>query len=144
MKLRNNLLAILLSFTLALDIGLHVYPVFSPNVQAQTNTPPALSLNAVTTGTGTAISATTAVQVGWTIIWSAGVGAGEVTIEAANTATYAGTWAVLDVQNFTAAPAANSTVMGTYPGPFQFVRARVTSNVTGGTTTVYITRLIGH
>ena len=71
------------------------------------------------------------------------MGAGEVTIEAANSATYAGTWAVVDVQNFTAAPSANSIVMGTYPGPFQFVRARVTSNVTGGTVTVTLSRING-
>lgn len=141
MKTRSTLLSILLSVALAIDIGLHVY---NPLARAQSTQPPVVSLNAVTTGTGTAVSTSNAIQVGWTVIWSAGVGAGEVTIEAANSSTYAGTWSTIDVRNFTDAPGANSTVIGTYPGPFQFVRARVTSNVTGGTVTVYITRINGN
>lgn len=140
MKLRSNFLAILLSFALALDVGLHVY---NPLAHAQLPQSPFTSLSAATTGTGTAVSCSNAIQVGWSVIWSAGVGAGEVTLEAANSATYAGTWAAIDVQNFTAAPAANSVMVGTYPGPFQFFRARVTSNVTGGTVTVTITRING-
>lgn len=141
MKTRNTFLSILLSVILALDVGLHLY---NPLARAQSNQPPVTSLSAVTTGTGTVVSTSNAIQVGWTIVWSAGVGAGEVTIEAANSSNYAGTWAAIDVQNFTAAPGANSAVVGTYPGPFQFVRARVTSNVTGGTVTAYITRINGN
>lgn len=142
MKQRSNILAILLSLALALDIGLHLRnPV--PVAFAQLPQSPFTSLSAVTTGTGAAVSCSNAIQVGWSVIWSAGVGAGEVTLEAANSATYAGTWAVIDVQNFTAAPGANSIMVGTYPGPFQFFRARVTSNVTGGTVTVTITRING-
>jgi len=140
MKQRSNFLAILLSLVLALDIGMHAY---NPLAHAQLPQSPFTSLSAVTTGTGTAVSCTNAIQVGWSVIWSAGVGAGEVTLEAANSATYAGTWAVIDVQNFTSAPSANSIMVGTYPGPFQFFRARVTSAVTGGTVTVTITRING-
>lgn len=141
MKTRSNILAIFLTIALAFDVGLHLRSPIP--VQAQITQPPFTSLSAVTTGTGTAVSCTNAIQVGWSVIWSSGVGAGEVTIEAANSATYAGTWAVIDVQNFTAAPAADSIMTGTYPGPFQFVRARVTSNVTGGTVTVTISRING-
>lgn len=141
MKTRSNILAIFLTIALAFDVGLHLRSPIP--VQAQITQSPVTSLSAVTTGTGTAVSCTNAIQVGWSVIWSSGVGAGEVTIEAANSATYAGTWAVIDVQNFTAAPAANSIMTGTYPGPFQFVRARVTSNVTGGTVTVTISRING-
>lgn len=141
MKQQRNLLAVLFAILLTLDVGLRLY---SPQVQAQLNQPPLTSLSGVTTGTGTAITASNSVQVGWTVIWSAGVSAGEVVIEAANTSNYSGTWSEIDRQNFTAAPAANSTIIGTYPGPFQFVRARVTTNVSGGTVTVTINRINGH
>jgi hypothetical protein len=141
MKTRSNLLAIFLTIALAFDVGLHLRTPLP--AQAQTTMPLFTSLSAVTTGTGTAVSCTNAIQVGWSVIWSSGVTGGEVTIEAANSATYAGTWAVIDVQNFTAAPAANSIMLGTYPGPFQFVRARVTSTVTDGTVTVTISRING-
>lgn len=142
MKQRSSFLAILLTIALVLDIGLHLRSPI-PVALAQLPQSPFTSLSAVTTGTGTAVSCTNAIQVGWSVIWSAGVTAGEVTIEAANSSTYTGTWAAIDVQNFTAAPGANSIMVGTYPGPFQFFRARVTSNVTGGTVTVTITRING-
>ena len=34
-------------------------------------------------------------------------------------------------------------MIGTYPGPFQFVRARITSTVTDGTVTVTLSRING-
>jgi len=138
---RNHILTVVLFFALSLSVGLHLRPP-APAI-AQLTQPPVTSLSAATTGTGTAVSCTNAIQVGWSVIWSAGVTAGEVTIEAANSATYSGTWAVLDVQNFTDAPAANSVMIGTYPGPFQFVRARITSTVTDGTVTVTLSRING-
>lgn len=141
MRIQKNLLAVLLIAALTFDIGLHLRSPMP--VQAQLPLTPIASLSAATTGTGTSVSCTNAIQVGWSVIWSSGVGAGEVTIEAANSATYAGTWSVLDVQDFSAAPAADSIVMGTYPGPLPYVRARVTSNVTGGTVTVTINRING-
>lgn len=141
MKIRQNAFSILVALALVLDIGLHLRT--PAPVHAQLSLSPVTSLSAVTTGTGTAVSCTNAIQVGWSVVWSAGVTAGEVTIEAANSATYAGTWAVVDVQNFTSAPSANSIMIGTYPGPFQFVRARITSTVTDGTVTVTINRING-
>lgn len=140
MKTRNNLLALLLGIVLTLDVGLHVY---NPLARAQNNQPPLATLSAVTTGTGTSITCSNAIQVGWSILWSAGVSDGEVVIEAANASNYSGTWAEIDRQNFSTAPAANSMISGTYPGPFQFVRARVTSAVVGGTVTVTINRING-
>jgi hypothetical protein len=102
---------------------------------------PFTTLNAATTGTGTALATNNAVQVGWAVIWSADVTAGEVVIEAAMTKDYAGTWAELDRQAFGDAPSDNAVMMGTYPGPLPFVRARVTTTVTDGTVTVQLMRL---
>ena len=142
MKTLSNFLAIILTIALAFDVGLHLQSPVVP-VAAQTTMSPVTSLSAVTTGTGTAVSCTNAIQVGWSVIWSSGVTGGTVVIEAANSATYSGTWAQIDSQDFSAAPSANSVITGTYPGPFQFVRARVTSTVTDGTVTVTISRING-
>lgn len=141
MKTRNNLLSILLSIVLVLDVGLHLY---NPLARAQNNQPPITSLNAVTTGTGTSVSTSSAIQIGYSVIWSAGVSAGVVVIEAANSSSYAGTWAQIDSLDFAAAPAANSMVTGTYPGPLQFTRCRVTTTVSGGTATCTINRINGN
>lgn len=141
MEKRNTFLVILLSLALLLDVGLHFR---TERALAQTNQAPVTSLNAVTTGTGTVVSCTNAIQVGWSVIWSAGVSSGVVVIEAANSSTYSGTWAQIDQLDFAAAPGANSMVTGTYPGPFQFVRARVTTNVVGGTVTATISRINGN
>lgn len=129
-------LTLALSFILALGWSV---PLRGIGAQQSGNTSPLVSLSGVTTGTGVVISVGNSVQVGWTVIWSAGVGAGEVVIEAADTVNYSGTWYELDRQPF----GVNATVMGTYPGPVRFVRARVTTNVTGGTVTAQFNRLIG-
>lgn len=100
---------------------------------------PIVSLSAATTGTGTVVSVGNSTQVGWSVIWSAGVSAGQVIVETADSPTYAGTWAPLDTQNF----AANAMAVGTRTGPLRFVRARVSTNVVGGTVTVQFNRLIG-
>lgn len=102
---------------------------------------PVTSLSAATTGTGTAFAMNNAVQVGWAVIWSSGVTAGEVKIEAAASANYSGTWYELDKQTFSAAPAANSVMLGTFPGPLLFVRARVSTTVSDGTVTVQLYKL---
>lgn len=141
MKQRSNILALLLAFALALDVGLHIY---NPLALAQLNQPPLNSLTAATTGTGTSITTSNSVQVGWSVIWSSGVTSGEVVIEAANSSNYSGTWAEIDRQNFTAVPSANSMATGTYPGPLQFTRCRVTVAVVAGNCTCTINRINGH
>lgn len=132
-------LALVLGFggTAVLD---HLGARYAP-VEAQTGGIPFTTLNAVTTGTGSVLATNNAAQVGWAVIWSSGVTAGEVVIEAAMTNNYSGTWAELDRQAFSAAPAANSVMMGTYPGPLPFVRARVTTNVVDGTVTAQLMKL---
>ena len=129
-------LTLALSFILALGWSV---PLRGIGAQQSGNAQPLVSLSGVTTGTGVVISVGNSVQVGWTVIWSAGVGAGEIVIEAADTVNYSGTWYELDRQPF----AVNATIMGTYPGPVRFVRARVTTTVTGGTVTAQFNRLIG-
>lgn len=116
-----------------------IEPVVVESQQAG-NTTPIVSLSGVTTGTGTSIATSNSVQIGWSIIWSAGVSAGEVVIESADSATYTGTWNELDRQAFSA----NSIVQGTYPGPLRFVRARVTTTVVDGTVTAQFNKLIGN
>lgn len=135
-RFKNIGLTLILSCVLALGWSV---PFRVISAQQSGNSSPLVSLSAATTGTGVVISVGNSVQVGWTVIWSAGVGAGEIVIEAADTSTYAGTWYELDRQPF----GVNATVMGTYPGPIRFVRARVTTNVTGGTVTAQFNRLIG-
>lgn len=66
------------------------------------------------------------------IIGSAGVGAGAIQLETADTATYAGTWAALG-SPVTVVASAQVIVQKT--GCFKFVRARVSTTVTGGSVT---------
>lgn len=105
-------------------------------------TPPGFaSLNAVTTGTGNPLALNSTKQASWYVTYSGTVSAGEITIEHAPTTDYAGTWQPLDVidASLLATGAAGS---GTYPGVISFLRARITSNITGGgTVTVYLNGL---
>lgn len=94
-----------------------------------------ISINAQTTGTGTAVPTETcqnARQIMWYIIWPAGVTAGKVVIETAHADDYAGTWAQLDSADLTAGATADSCSVGTYPGLLPSVRARITTTVSGG------------
>ena len=76
-------------------------------------------------------------RVGWVVITSAGVSAGVVAIEWANSFDYAGTWANLDSITVAAA----STVYGTSQDHIGgFVRARISTAITGGTITAVIKR----
>lgn len=70
------------------------------------------------------------------ITGSAGVGAGAVQLETAPTAGYAGTWAALGGAPVTAT--ASTTKTATAVGAYGFVRARISTNVTGGTVDVWI------
>ena len=89
------------------------------------------SLDAVTTGTGTAIPFQDCRQVGWFVTTSGTISGGTIIIEHAPTADYAGTWYQLDSIAATDADT-GAGGLGTFPGPLQFVRARISSNITGG------------
>lgn len=85
-------------------------------------------LSAVTTGTGTAVSAARADEHAFYITGSGTISAGAVQIETAPTADYSGTWAPLGAPvTVTAACALLS-----FSGALDFIRARVTTNIAGG------------
>ncbi|HKQ90165.1 MAG TPA: hypothetical protein VJZ77_05755 [Blastocatellia bacterium] len=94
------------------------------------------SLDAVTAGTGKAISFQDYDSVHWLIEGSAGVGAGAVVIESASSPTYAGTWKLIAGPTTVVASAQIGDKSDFPPG--HFVRARVSTTVTGGTVTVYL------
>lgn len=89
------------------------------------------SLDAATTGTGTAIPFQDCRQVGWFVTTSGMISGGTIIIEHAPTSNYAGTWYQLDSIAATDADT-GAGGLGTFPGPLQFVRARISSNITGG------------
>lgn len=68
------------------------------------------------------------------IDWGTGVTAGVVTIEAASSRTYAGTWAPLQVVTFAGTPPRSDVVNVT--GAFMTLRARISTAVADGTVTV--------
>ena len=94
--------------------------------------------SAQTTGNGTAVKVLVASDTGvrehtFYIIGSAGVSAGAVQIETAMSDTYAGTWAPLGA----AITVGNNTVqIVQVTGALDWVRARISSNITNGTVTV--------
>src|SRR5262245_40357636 len=95
-----------------------------------------VSLSAATTGTGQAFAFNDTRAVSWIIQGSAGVAAGAVVIESSNDPTYAGTW----MQVVAPVTVVANTQLGgnaTFV-PGGFVRARVTTNITGGTVTVFL------
>ncbi len=99
---------------------------FSPGDSAS------ISLNAVTTGTGTAIAFNDGRQVNWLVEGAGTIGAGTVVIESAHAHAYAGTWNELD--SVDASTLTGGALYGnTFPHvPGGFVRARISSNITGG------------
>lgn len=90
-----------------------------------------LSLNAVTTGTGTEHPMNDCRQVGWDVVGAGTISGGTVKIESAPTSSYSGTWNELDSVDASTLTG-GAVYHGTYPGPLSFVRARVSSNITGG------------
>jgi len=93
----------------------------------------AYSLSAVTTGTGTAKAMNHCRQVGWATEYSGTVSGGTILIEQSDQSGYSGTWnqlATIDAANLSA----GTDGFGTYPGPMNFIRARITSDITGGGT----------
>lgn len=90
--------------------------------------PEAASLTAVTTGTGRAIPMQDCRYTVWTVEGSGTITGGTVLIETADTMDYAGTWHALD----TVSAAAGAYNKGIDAAGAGFIRARVSSNVTGG------------
>jgi hypothetical protein len=97
------------------------------------------SLDAVTTGTGRAISFQDYNSVHWIIEGSAGVATGAVVIESATSQNFAGTWKLLAGPVTVVANAQLGDKFDFPPGAF--VRARVSTDITGGTVTVYLNGL---
>ena len=111
---------------------------FSPGDSAS------ISLNAATTGTGTAIPFNDSRQVNWLVEGAGTIGGGTVVIESAHAHAYAGTWNELD--SVDASTLTGGALYGnTFPHvPGGFVRARISSNITGGgTITVRLNGLRG-
>lgn len=68
-----------------------------------------------------------------TIQGSAGIGAGAIQLEAANDPAYAGTWQAIGSP---VSIVASAQLAVSFEGVFQFLRARVSTVVVGGTVTV--------
>lgn len=94
-------------------------------------------LSAVTTGTSSAIPFQQFRTLGGSVVASGTVSGGAVIFESAPTKDYAGTWSEV----FSITPASDANVTDAAAVAANFVRARVTSNITGGATiTVYANR----
>lgn len=84
--------------------------------------------SAATTGNGTALNCNNAVvETGIYVTWTSGCTGGAVTIETAPSSDYAGTWAVISTQTYSA----GCTQLVQVTGAFRAIRARISSNVTG-------------
>lgn len=64
------------------------------------------------------------------IIGSAGISAGAIQIEAADSVDYSGTWAQIGGGPITAV--ASTTLIQTFTGLFKFIRARISTNIVDG------------
>lgn len=96
------------------------------------------SLVAASTGSGTPIAVNIADEYVAEYDWSAGVTAGAVVLEHSSTPTYSGSWSLVDTSNFAASSRLSS---GRIKSQLGFVRARVSTTLTGGTVTVRIKRI---
>jgi len=99
------------------------------------------SLDAATTGAGKAISYANYEKVQYLIQGNGAVGAGAVQIETAHDPTFSGTWSPVGTPVTVVANAEVGATVDAPPGGF--VRARVTTTVTGGTVTVYLNAIQG-
>lgn len=75
------------------------------------------------------------------IQWATGVTAGEVTIECADSSTYAGTWAPMAVVTFSGTAPKEDYVYT--PGQPKAIRHRITTTVSGGAGPTVTTKLRG-
>lgn len=90
------------------------------------------ALSAVTTGTSNAYAINDMDRVGLTCQWASGVTAGVVVLEAAPAQDYTGTWNALVTLNVTGAGTPPSIQASAVEVVGLFVRARVTTTVSGG------------
>lgn len=94
-----------------------------------------ISLNAATSGTGTAIALHDCRQYAGHLTGTGTVTGGVVVFESAPTQDYSGTWNELDSIDFSVAPLTDKTYQNSGPGGYGgFYRWRITSAVTGGGT----------
>lgn len=91
-----------------------------------------ITLEDATTGTGRAIAFNDCRQVNWLVEGDGTISAGTVVIESAHASDYAGTWNELD--SIDASTLTGGKLYGnTFPHvPGGFVRARISSDITGG------------
>lgn len=75
------------------------------------------------------------------IQWATGTNAGEVTIECADSSTYAGTWAPMAVVTFSGSAPKEDYVYT--PGQPKAIRHRISTTVSGGATPSVTTKLRG-
>lgn len=102
------------------------YFKFTPGSDAE------VSLEDATTGTGRALAFNDCRQVNWIIVSEGTISAGTVVIESAHAQDYAGVWNELDSLDATTLDGGKA-YGNTYPmPPGGFVRARISSNITGG------------
>ena len=91
--------------------------------------------NAATTGNGTAVDLGGITrELAFHIIWSTGVSAGQIKLEAAFVFDYTGTWAPIATADFVA----NTTQLVQATGAYRAIRARISTNVVGGTVDVRV------
>lgn len=92
-------------------------------------------LDAVTTGTATAMAVfSKSDAITYYVEGSAGVASGAVTIEEASSTSYAGTWSSIGVVTV---PVSSVTAFHLPRAAYAAVRVRVSTNVVGGTVTVW-------
>lgn len=103
-----------------------------------------ISLDEVTTGTGSPKAFNDSRQINWLVEGSGTISGGVVKIESAHDQSYAGLWNELD--SVDASTLSGGALYGnTFPmPPGGFVRARISSNITGGgNVTVRLNGLLG-
>jgi hypothetical protein len=92
-------------------------------------------LDAVATGTSEIIDTLGATHLTMSALFSAGVSAGVVTFESSPDPAFAGTWKALGTAGF----AASTVVTVSVDVAARYVRARISTAITGGTVTAWIT-----
>lgn len=91
--------------------------------------------DAATTGNGVVLALSSGIKNHTvTIKGSAGVGAGAIQLEAATANDYTGTWAAIGGGPISVGNDTEQQI--TFTGMYQFIRARISTTVTGGTVTV--------
>lgn len=112
-------------------------PVFPTPVAAMSGVPYALQ-SAATTGNGNILAIPSSFRNHtFNIKGSSGVATGAVTIEGSNDPNDANTWGLIVATAQTVV--ASTNILITVQGIFNFIRARISTTVTGGTVTVEYT-----